>query len=113
MPNMDPRALKMMMSKMGIKSTELEAEKVVIYCNDKEIVIKEPQITKIEMQGTVSFQIAGNVSENEIQQNVEISEEDIKFVMEKTGAERERAENAIKEANGDIAAAIINLTEQQ
>ncbi|EQD29545.1 nascent polypeptide-associated complex protein, partial [mine drainage metagenome] len=67
MPNIDPRTLKNMMAKMGIKSSEVEAEKVVISCADRDIIITEPQITMIEAQGTTSFQIAGTITEQEKQ----------------------------------------------
>ena len=50
MPNIDPRTLKNMMSKMGIKSEDVKSHKVIIECEDKDIVIDMPQITKIEMQ---------------------------------------------------------------
>lgn len=109
MPNLDPRALKSMMAKMGMKSSEIDAERVVIYCTDREIVIEQPQVTQIEMQGNTSFQIAGEVSEREAEVKFEISEDDIKLVMEKTGADRERAETALKDAKGDLAAAIVEL----
>ncbi len=112
MPNLDPRTMKAMMSKMGIRSTDINAEKVVIYCADMQIVIEEPQVTKIEMQGTTSFQIAGNISEKENPVELEISEDDIKLVMEKTGInDKAAAEKAIRDANGDIASAIISLEE--
>ena len=63
MPNIDPRTMKSMMSKMGIKSEEIEASRVVIETPEKSIVIESPQITRIEMQGTTSFQISGSITE--------------------------------------------------
>lgn len=111
MPNMDPRMLKGMMAKMGIKSSEIDAQRVVIYCSDKEIVIEQPQITKIEMQGSTSFQVTGSIEEKEREINIEISEDDVKMVMEKTGiTDTEEVREAIKAANGDIAQAIMDLT---
>jgi nascent polypeptide-associated complex subunit alpha len=111
MPNMDPKTLKSLMAKMGIQSTEIPAQKVVIYGLDRDITIESPQITRIEMQGNVSFQIVGIVSENEKKLDIEISPEDIRMVMEKTGITDEAiVRKAIKDANGDIAAAIMDLT---
>ena len=111
MPNMDPRALKSMMAKMGIKSSELAASDVVIHCADRDIRIENPQITTIEMNGAVSFQISGNVTEKEKSLDIEISESDVRMVMEKTGVkEEEKARKAIRDANGDIAAAIMSLS---
>ena len=109
MPNIDPRTLKSMMAKMGIKSSELNADKVVISCADKDIVITDPQITMIEAQGTKSFQIAGTITENEKSVSIEISEDDVKMVMESSGASEEDARKALEESNGDIAKAILEL----
>jgi nascent polypeptide-associated complex subunit alpha len=109
MPNIDPRTLKNMMAKMGIKSSEVNADKVVISCADRDIIITEPQVTMIEAQGTKSFQIAGTITEEEKHISLEISEDDIKMVMESTGASEEQAKEALKKSEGDIAKAILEL----
>ncbi len=109
MPNIDPRQLKSMMEKMGIKSSEIDAKMVIIECDDKRIEIREPQVTRIEAQGSVSFQISGDVSESMIETKVEITEDDIKTVMDSTGKDKNSAMAALEESNGDIAAAIISL----
>ncbi len=111
MPNIDPRTMKSMMAKMGIKSSDVNAIRVVIECGDMDIIVEQPQVTRMEVQGTTSFQIVGNVSERAKAVSIEASEDDIKMVMEKTGiTDREKVEKAIKEANGDIAEAIVSLT---
>lgn len=114
MPNMDPRALKSLMSKMGIKSSEVNADSVTIACSDRDILISNPQVTRIEAQGMVSFQISGDIEEKEKSVNVEITDEDIRMVMEKAGIDdRDKAEQALKDTNGDIAEAIMKIKEQQ
>lgn len=113
MPNIDPRQLKSMMAKMGIQSSEIEARTVVIECSDKKIIISEPQVTKIEAQGTVSFQISGHVSEMEIEQKIDVTEDDIKAVMDASGSDRDDAAAALEKSNGDIAAAIMDLKQKQ
>lgn len=112
MPNMDPRAMKNMLAKMGIRTQEVDALRVVIECGDKDIVVDSPQVTRIEAQGTVSFQVAGSVSETpKTIARPEITEEDIKLVMEKSGVkDEEEARAALEGAGGDIAEAILNLT---
>ncbi|MCL5442062.1 MAG: nascent polypeptide-associated complex protein [Candidatus Marsarchaeota archaeon] len=113
MPNMDPRALKSLMSKMGIKSSEVNADSVTIACSDRDILISNPQVTRIEAQGMVSFQISGDIEEKEKSVNVEITDEDIRMVMEKAGIDdRDKAERALKDTNGDIAEAIMRIKEQ-
>lgn len=114
MPNMDPRTLKNMMSKMGIKSSEIAADAVTIECSDRDILVHNPQVTRIEAQGMVSFQIFGDIEEKEKSVKVEATEEDVRMVMEKSGIEeRDKAEQALRDANGDIAEAIIRLKEAE
>jgi len=103
--NIDPKKIAGMMSKMGIKQEEIEAKRVIIEQEDKKIVINNPSVVKIEMQGNESFQISGDISEE-----LGIQEEDIKQVMEKTGKTRLEAEKALKEAEGDLAEAILSLS---
>ena len=113
MPNVDPKQLKNMMAKMGIKTTEIDAQSVTIHCSDKDIVITSPQVTKIEAQGAVSFQVAGQVNENASIESVEVTDEDIETVMQQSGiSDREKALEALKETNGDIAQAILALKDQ-
>ena len=113
MPNMDPRTLKNLMSKMGIKSSEVDANTVTIECSDRDILIRNPQVTRIEAQGTVSFQISGDIEEKEKSVSINITEEDVSMVMEKSGInDKEKAEQALRDANGDIAEAIMHLEQQ-
>lgn len=107
---MDPKMVKAAMDKLGIKSTSIESRQVVIHCNDKDIVIDAPEVTLIEGQGMSSFQITGNVSEID-RSKVEISDEDVAFVQEQTGAEPGLARKTLEETKGDIAGAILKLKE--
>ncbi len=114
MPNLDPRTLKNMMAKMGIKSSEIEASEVIIKCPDRDIVVSEPQILQIDAQGAISFQISGSISESQKEVKIEVSEEDIKMVMEKAGTrDYAKAKEALESANGDIAKAIMELSGQE
>lgn len=113
MPNLDPRALKGMMEKMGIKSTEIAASRVVIETADKNIVITSPQVMRIEAQGESSFQVSGEVSEERVSVQVEITQEDIDMVAAGTGIDdKEKIEAALNEENGDIARAILKLKKE-
>ncbi|MGC8651630.1 MAG: nascent polypeptide-associated complex protein [Candidatus Micrarchaeia archaeon] len=113
MPNLDPRAMKNIMDKMGIKTTEIEASRVVIELPDKNIVIENPQVTAIDARGMRTFQISGDVSEAEKPGAVDITEDDINVVAEKTGVtDTERIREALKKANGNIAEAILMLQGQ-
>lgn len=98
------------MKKMGIKQEEIDAIEVIIRTPDKDLVITEPSVSKVNMMGNESFQISGNVQERE--REAEISEEDIKTVMEQANVGKEEAEKAIKEADGDLAKAIMELAKE-
>ncbi|MDE1858921.1 MAG: nascent polypeptide-associated complex protein [Candidatus Micrarchaeota archaeon] len=113
MPNIDPRQLKRIMDSMGIKSTELDASRVVIEGADMDIIVENPQVTKIDAKGSVSFQIQGDIKEVD-KVKVQIDDDDIKLFMEKSGIDDpEKARIALEQANGDIAAALINLKDKE
>ena len=109
-PNMDPRAMKRMMESMGMKNTEIAAGRVVIEGKDSDIVIDNPNVVLIEMQGNKIFQITGSISEKSKAPGTEISDEDIKLVKEQTGINDDSAVRAaLEESNGDIAGEILKL----
>lgn len=110
--NIDPKKIQGMMSKMGIKQEQIDAKRVIIEKEDGKIVIENPSVAKIEMQGNISFQITGEVTEKEGEgsKEAEDREGDIKAIMEKTGKTRLQAEVALNEANGDLAEAILALS---
>jgi nascent polypeptide-associated complex subunit alpha len=107
MGKIDPRKMQAVMKQMGIGQEEIEAERVIIEKADGKIVIENPSVQKITMQGQESFQISGEVHEEESEK---FSEEDVKLVMEKTGKDEEEVRGALEEVNGDIAEAIMRLS---
>jgi nascent polypeptide-associated complex subunit alpha len=104
----DPRQLQKLMQQMGIKTEQINAERVIIEKENERIIISNPNVLVIEAKGERTYQITGK---EEIV--LKISEEDIKLVMEKTNASREECEIALLECGGDIAEAIIKLTEKK
>ena len=95
-----------MMRQMGIKSEEIESSKVIIETDSGALVIDQPQVVQITMQGQTSFQISGDVRKEE-----RISDEDIKMVMEQAGCSEEQAKASLEENQGDIAQSILSLSE--
>ncbi|MEM4757217.1 MAG: NagC family transcriptional regulator, partial [Desulfurococcaceae archaeon] len=71
----------------------------------------EPQVLVYKMSSQMFFQISSsNVNEENIQTpSVDINEDDIRFVMEQTGASFEEAKKALIDAKGDILQAIMSL----
>ena len=106
---MNPRDMQKAMKRLGIKQEEIDATEVIIKTSDREIIIQNPQVSKVNMMGQETFQVVGEVHEREIETAPSINEDDIKTVVDQTGASEEDAKKAIEEANGDLAEAILKL----
>ena len=114
---MNPRETKRMMQRMGMNMDSVpDVEQVVIRTNSKEIVVEQPEVAILEMQGQKIFQvIGGKVTERAPQSTtagapkVVVSEEDVKLVADQTGKSVEEARNALEECEGDLAKAILLL----
>jgi nascent polypeptide-associated complex subunit alpha len=103
----NPSQLKGMMKQMGIKQEEIESERVIIEKTDgNKIVIEPANVQKMTMQGQESWQITGTVRE----EAGGIREEDVKLVMDKTGKSEKEVRKVLEET-GDIAEAIVQLSE--
>ncbi len=101
------KQMKKMMKQMGIEMEEIDAKEVIIKTSSEEIIFKNPSVTKISAKGIESFQIVG--SYEVIKLAPQISEEDVKLVMEQAKVDEETARKALIETNGDIAEAIMKL----
>ena len=110
-PGMNPRDVQKAMKRLGIKQEEIDANEVIIKTNDKEIIIQNPQVSKVNMMGQETFQVTGQIQERQISSEPEINEEDIKTVIAQTGATEEKVREAIKENDGDLAKTILSLKE--
>ncbi|HPJ87199.1 MAG TPA: nascent polypeptide-associated complex protein [Candidatus Pacearchaeota archaeon] len=98
-----------MLKKMGISQEEIDASRVIIEKTDNSrIIIDNPSVTKIKMQGQETFQIAGDISEESAKE--ETSEKDIKMIIEKTGVSEEIARETLEKNNGDLAETILELS---
>jgi nascent polypeptide-associated complex subunit alpha len=111
-PGMNPRKMGQMMKKMGIQQVEIPATEVIIKTEEKDLIITNPQVSKVNMMGQETFQITGEVHEQEKSTAPEISEEDIKTVAEQTGCSEETAKTTLEETEGDLAEAILKLKKE-
>ena len=110
-PGMNPRKMQQMMKQLGIQQVDIPASEVIIRTADKDIIITNPSVAKVNMMGQETFQISGEIREESRNTTPDISEEDIKTVMEQTGVDKNTAKKAIETANGDLAEAILSLKE--
>jgi len=109
---LNPRDLQKAMQRFGIQQQEIPAKKVIIEQEDKNLVINDPKVAKVNMMGEEVFQVSGEIIEEEKSTKPEVNEEDIKTVMEQANVTKEEAEAAIEEAEGDLAKAILKLSGQ-
>ena len=109
MPGMNPRKMQQMMKKMGIAQVEIDATEVIIRCPDKEIIIQNPQVSKVNAMGQETFQIVGEQVERALSTEAEINEDDIKTVMEKTNCSEEQARESLEKTQ-DLAESILELS---
>mgnify|MGYP006291341843 CR=1 FL=1 len=113
MSGLNPKKMQGMMKQMGISQEEIDASKVTIEkSSGDKIIIENPSVQKISMQGQESFQVSGEITEESLEESEEMyTEEDVKTVMDKTGVDEETAKNKLEELEGDLADAIMQLSE--
>ena len=110
---MNPRKMQQAMKQLGIQQQEIPAQEVIIRTGNKNIIIRNPSVTKVNMMGQETFQISGEIHEESKSVLPEISEEDVQTVIEQTGVTKDKAKKAIEKANGDLAEAIMNLSQSE
>ncbi|MEM0043248.1 MAG: nascent polypeptide-associated complex protein [Sulfolobales archaeon] len=104
------RDLEKQLRKLGVKVSNMENVKsIIIETEDKEIIVEPAQILVMEFRGQKIYQI---IAEKESiidlkQEKSEINEDDIRFIMEQTGLDREKARELLIKAGGDIAKALM------
>ncbi len=111
---MNPREAKRMMQRMGMNMEGVDdVEEVVIRTPTKEIVIEAPEVAIVNMQGQKIFQVAGGtVTERAPERKAaaaSFTEEDVQLVAGQTGKSVDRAREALRECEGDLAKAILLL----
>jgi nascent polypeptide-associated complex subunit alpha len=110
----NPREAKRMMQRMGLSMDAIpNVEQVMIKTSSKEILIEEPEVAVLEMQGQKIFQVTGGkIMERSPERKAPaatIPEEDVKLVADQTGKSLEEARKALEECEGDLAKAILLL----
>ena len=107
---MNPRQLQQMMKRFGINVKTIEnVEKIIITTDTKEYIFDEAEVTIMDAQGQKTYQITGNPTIHSREEDK--NNEDIQLIIDQTGKTAEEARKALKETNGDIAEAILKLTD--
>lgn len=116
---MNPREQRRMMQRMGMNMDSVpDVQQVIIRTASKDIVIDEPEVAILQVQGQKMYQvIGGQVSEQAPSARSApaaaakplFSEEDVQLVADQTGRSLEKAKEALEECGGDLAKAILLL----
>lgn len=108
----NPKKMKQMMKQMGMEMEEIEGvEKVVIYTPAGNYVFDDaPQVVATTMQGVTTYQLSGDARFEAAAP--EIPDDDVALVASQTGVAEEAARKALVETRGDIAEAILKLSQQ-
>lgn len=109
-PGMNPKKMQQVMKQMGIQQQEIDGvQRVEVVCADRKLVIEPAQVSAVNMMGQKTFQVVGDAREEALETAAAVNDEDVQTVMEQTGADEATARQAIEEAEGDLAAAIMAL----
>ena len=109
MGGLNPKKMQGMMKQLGISQEEIDASKVTIEKTDgTNIIINNPSVTIMTVQGQDMFQIQGEVSKEQAEDKE--FPKDIETIMTKTGCTEEEAKAALSETH-DLADAIMKLSE--
>jgi len=103
--------MRRMLDKMGLEMKEVSSvQEVIIKTDKKEIIIMKPSVSEMKAKDNSIFQvIAESYEERELEVPV-FSQEDIMLVAQQANVSQEAANNALIEAKGDLARAILLLT---
>ncbi len=105
-PGMNPKDLQKAMKKLGIKQEEIDATEVIIKCPDKDLIIRNPQVSKVNAMGQETLQITGDIEERSAQK---FTEDDVKTVASQAKVSEAKAREALEKNNGDLAKSILEL----
>ena len=119
---MNDRNVRMMMKRMGMTTEELDdVEEVIIRRRSEELVLGNPSVTVVTVQGVKTYQIAGEPvvrprgsspapsAPTAPAAAAALPEEDIALVMGQAQVDRPTAEAALRETSGEPAEAILRL----
>ena len=124
MARMDSRNARRMMQRMGMQMQEINGvTRVIIQSPGKEIVIEQPTVTSINVQGQKMYQVLGGKAVERAPQAavtqgaapaiekppVQVPEEDVLLVAQQAKVTMDKARETLIKCDGDLARAILML----
>ena len=105
------REMRRMLEKMGLEMNDLgNIEEVIIKTETKELYLIKPQVVEMKGKDSTIFQVVATDIEEKERETPSLKDEDIILVMQQANVTREKAIQALVDAKGDLAKAILNLT---
>lgn len=102
-----------MMQRMGMQVKQIDdVTRVVIESATKRIVIDDPEVAVVTVQGQTVYQVGGGRSREEGPGGT-ASADDAKLVASQAGTSVEEAARALQQSGGDLAQAIILLKQKK
>ena len=109
----NPREANRMMQRMGMQVKQLDdVTRVVIESATKRIVIENPDVATVTVQGQTVYQVGGG-SVREEGPGGASPNDDVKLVASQAGVSVEEASKALRQSGGDLAQAIIILKQKK
>ena len=110
---MSPRDQQRMMQRMGLKVDQLdEVSRVIMETPTKRIIIDNPEVATVSVQGQTIYQVGGGTVREE-GLTIQASADDTKLVASQAGVSTEEASAALQESGGDLAQAIVLLKQKK
>lgn len=113
MKRINPREARRMMQRMGLNMGAMpDVEQVIFKTSSKEIIVENPEVAVMEMHGQKIFQVTGEkIVEKTVEKAVKIPEEDVQLVATQARVSPEQARAALEQTKGDLAQAILLLSQ--
>jgi len=109
--NLDNRQTRRMLEKMGVSMDQIDGvEEVIIRTAEKDLVIKNASVSEMNMKGSRMFQVVGDDVEERMREKPKYTREDVLLVAQQAHVPEAKAEQSLKDTDGDLAQAILRLS---
>ena len=85
-------------------------EEVIIRTVEKDLVIKNANVSEMKVKGSKIFQVVGDDIEERMREKPKFTRDDVLLVAQQAKVSEAKAEQALKDTNGDLAQAILRLS---
>ena len=100
-----------MLERMGLDMNQIpDVKEVIIRTSNKDMVIREANVSEINAKDMRVFQVMGSDVEEIEHEKAKFTDEDVLLVAQQAGVSKERASVALEESDGDLAQAILQLS---